>query len=128
MVGERLLLNRLTFSGDTPPDIQLVTFLLLSNVSELSIGAKIKMFSKPSPPVRYVLPNKKYYPFVNNILTFFESSINFCSPSASYFLFEVNFLFIFFSLSSKSDFYTKLATSFLLNKSISFNLAVKSSY
>ena len=106
MVGERLLSNRLTFSGDTPPDIQLVTFLLLSNVSELSIGAKIKMFSKPSSPVRYVLHNKKYYPFVNNILTFFESSINFSSPSV-YFLFEVNFLFIFFSLSSKSDFYTK---------------------
>ena len=71
MVGERLLLNRLTFSGDTPPYIQLVTFLLLSNVSELSIGAKIKLFSKPSSPVRYVLPNRKYYPFVNNILTFF---------------------------------------------------------
>ena len=43
MVGERLLSNGLTFLGNTPPDIQLVTFLLLSDVSELSIGAKIKM-------------------------------------------------------------------------------------
>ena len=43
MVGERLLSNGLTFLGDTSPDIQLVTFLLLSDVSELSIGAKIKM-------------------------------------------------------------------------------------
>ena len=29
------------FSGDIPVDIQTVPFLLLSNVSELSIGAKI---------------------------------------------------------------------------------------
>ena len=42
MVGSRLVSKSAIFSGDTPVDIQLVIFLLLSNVSELSIGAKTK--------------------------------------------------------------------------------------
>ena len=42
MVGVRLTSNGLTFLGDTPVDIQLVTFLLLSNISKSSIGAKAK--------------------------------------------------------------------------------------
>ena len=42
MIGARLVLNGLAFSGDAPVDIQLVTFLLLSNVSELSIETKTK--------------------------------------------------------------------------------------
>ena len=44
MVGSRLVSNGLFFSGDIPIYIQLATFLLLYNVSELSIGAKVKSF------------------------------------------------------------------------------------
>ena len=44
MVSSRLLLNGFIFSGDIPVSMQLVTFLLLSNVSKLSIGAKTKKF------------------------------------------------------------------------------------
>ena len=44
MVGPRLTSNGLTFLGNTPVDIQLVTFLLLSHVSELSIGTRTKIF------------------------------------------------------------------------------------
>ena len=44
MIGSRLASNGLIFSGDIPVDIQFGTFLLLSNVSELSIGAKTKKF------------------------------------------------------------------------------------
>ena len=44
MVGPRLASNGLTFLGNTPVDIQLVTFLLLSHVSELSIGTETKIF------------------------------------------------------------------------------------
>ena len=45
-------------------------FLLLSNskLSKLSIMTKA--------PVKCVLPNKKLYPFVDNSLTFFDSSSN----------------------------------------------------
>ena len=44
MVGSRLVLNELTFSHDIPVDIQDLTFLLLPNFSELSIGAKTRKF------------------------------------------------------------------------------------
>ena len=44
MVSSRLLLNGFIFSGDIPVSMQLVTFLLLSNVSKLSVGAKTKKF------------------------------------------------------------------------------------
>ena len=44
MVDSRLVSNGLIFSDDIPVDIQLVTFLLLSNIRELSIGAKTKNF------------------------------------------------------------------------------------
>ena len=44
MVGSRLLSNGLTFSSDTPIGIRVVDFLLLSNISELSIGTKTKKF------------------------------------------------------------------------------------
>ena len=44
MVGAGFSSNGLIFSGDTPVYIQLVTFLLLSNISELSIRAKSKHF------------------------------------------------------------------------------------
>ena len=44
MVGSRLLLNALIFSDDIPVDIQLVVFLFLCNIRELSIGAKTGKF------------------------------------------------------------------------------------
>ena len=42
MVDSRLVSNGLIFSDDIPVNIQLVTFLLLSNFSKLSIGAKTR--------------------------------------------------------------------------------------
>ena len=44
MVGSRLVSNGLIFSDDIQVNILLVTFLLLSNFSELSIWAKTKNF------------------------------------------------------------------------------------
>ena len=44
MFGSRLVSKVLISSDDILVDIQLVTFLLLSNVSELRIGAKTKKF------------------------------------------------------------------------------------
>ena len=44
MIGSRLVPNGIIFPDDIPAGIQLVTFLLLSNVCELSIGAKTKKF------------------------------------------------------------------------------------
>ena len=41
MVSSGLVSNGLIFSDDIPVNVQLVTFLSLSNVSELSIGTKI---------------------------------------------------------------------------------------
>ena len=70
MVRTRLVSNVLNFSSDNPVVIQLVTFLLLFNVSELSIGEKTKKFWRLSLPVKYILPNKKLCPFVVNSLNF----------------------------------------------------------
>ena len=44
MVGLRLVSNDLMFSRDIPVYIQLVTFLLICSLSELSIGVKSKIF------------------------------------------------------------------------------------
>ena len=44
MIGSRLVSNGLIFSDDIPVDIQLVTFLLLSYIMELSIGEKNEKF------------------------------------------------------------------------------------
>ena len=44
LVDSRLVSNGLIFSDNIPVDIQLVTFLLLPNISELSIGPKTKKF------------------------------------------------------------------------------------
>ena len=44
MVGSRLVSNGLIFLDDILVKIQLVTFLLLSNIRELSIGSKTKKF------------------------------------------------------------------------------------
>ena len=42
IVASRLISNGLMFSDDIPVNIQLVTFLLLSNIRKLSIGAKTR--------------------------------------------------------------------------------------
>ena len=44
MVGSKLVSNALVLSDDIAFDIHVATFLLLSNISELSIGKKIKKF------------------------------------------------------------------------------------
>ena len=44
MVSSALVLNGFIFSNDVLVDIQLLTFLLLSNISELSTAAKPKKF------------------------------------------------------------------------------------
>ena len=44
MIGSRLVSNGLIFSDDIPIDIQVVTFLLLSNIRDLSVGEKTKKF------------------------------------------------------------------------------------
>ena len=45
MVSLRLVSNGLILLDDIPVDIHLVTFLLLSNIIEISIGAKTKKCS-----------------------------------------------------------------------------------
>ena len=42
IVSSRQVSNGFIFSDDIPVDIQLATFLLLSNITELSIGAKAR--------------------------------------------------------------------------------------
>ena len=44
VVGSRLVSDGLIFSGDILVNTQLVTFLLPSNINELSVGAKTKKF------------------------------------------------------------------------------------
>ena len=116
MFGSRLVSNRLIFSDVIPVDIQLVTFLLLSNIREESIGVKTRNFWSPSLPAKYILPNKKSYPFYDICATLFVKSFILFSASTCFILFKVHFLFTFFSLSSKSVFFTNLAISFLLAK------------
>ena len=63
--------------------------------------------------------------FVDIASTFFNSSFNSFSTRTFVVLFEVTFLFIFFSLSLKSVVFTKLAIPFLLVKLVCANLAAK---
>ena len=44
LVSSTLVSNNLIFSENIPVDIQLVTSLLLSNIEEISIGAKTRKF------------------------------------------------------------------------------------
>ena len=44
MVGSRLVSNGLILSDDNSVKMQLVAFLLLSNIRELRIGAKTRKF------------------------------------------------------------------------------------
>ena len=66
-------------------------------------------------------------PFVDITSTFFDSSFNSFSTSTCFVLFEVTLIFKFFSLSSKSLFFTKLTVSLLLATFACANLAAKSS-
>ena len=83
------------------------------------------------------IPDKKYFatlnvlytfikslvsPFVVIDLIFFDSRFNSFSASTCFVLFEVKFLFNFFSWSSKHVFFTKLAISILLAKFACANL------
>ena len=63
MVGSRLVTNGFIVSDDVLVDTYLIIFLLLFNISELTIGAKTKKFWEPSSPVNYILTNKNLYPF-----------------------------------------------------------------
>ena len=62
---------------------------------------------------------------VDIILAFFSRSSSLVLTTICLVLFEVTFLFKFFSLSSKSVFFMKLAISFLLAKFAGANLAAK---
>ena len=71
------------------------------------------------------MPNLFIKSFVN---TFVDIALSFFDSSFNSFLFEVIFLFKFFSLLSKSAFFTKFEISFLLTKFACANLAVKFSF
>ena len=59
-----LVSNGLIFSDVVPVDIQLVTFLLLFNISDLKIGERAKRLGDASSnTVNYILRNKRPYPF-----------------------------------------------------------------
>ena len=59
------------------------------------------------------------------VLTFFDSLFYSFSTSTCFVLFEITFLFKYYSLLSKPVFFTNLAKSFFLSKSACANLAVK---
>ena len=82
-------MNGLIFSGDNLVDIQLVTFLLLSIISEIKIGPKTEKFWWPSSPVKYILLNKKLYCFVDNTLTFYGRLFISFSTSTCFRLFKI---------------------------------------
>ena len=93
MISLRLVSNGLIFLDDIAVNIHLVTFSLLSIVSELSIGVKTKKFWSPSSSVNYTLSNKKLNPFSDICTTLFVRSVSFFSVSTCFVLFEVTFLF-----------------------------------
>ena len=93
MVGSRLVSDVLIFSGDILVDIQLLTFLLLSKVSELSIGAKTK-FWQPALSVKDIQPNKKSNAFSDICATFFvDQWVSFQPPRVCFNW--TNFFFVF---------------------------------
>ena len=59
MIDSRLVSNSSIFLGDTLFNIQLVTFLLLSNDSEPIIGAKTKIFDNQNYLQNTFYPTKK---------------------------------------------------------------------
>ena len=63
MGSSRLVSNVLIISDDILVNMQLVTFLMLSSIRELSIGEKTRWFWQPLSPLKYILPNKKSYSF-----------------------------------------------------------------
>ena len=64
IVHSGLVSNDLIFSDVVPVDIQLVTFLLLFNISDLKIGERAKRLGDASSnTVKYILRNKRPYPF-----------------------------------------------------------------
>ena len=97
MVGSRLVSNGLIFSDGISVNIQLVTFLLLSHIMELSIGTKTRKFWQQSLSVIHILPNKKSYTFSDIHVTLFVKSVILFSASICFVLFEGTFSFKFFT-------------------------------
>ena len=85
------------------------------------------------PEEKYFAPLRILYPFIKFFVnafvdftwTFFDSSSNSFSTSICFVLFVVTFLSKFFSLLSKSVFFTKSTISALVAKFACFNLAVE---
>ena len=64
-------------------------------------------------PIKYILPDKKSYPFSDICPTLFVKSVIFFLAFACSVLFEVSFLFKFFSLPSEYVFFEKADILFL---------------
>ena len=120
MVSSKLVSNGLIFSYDIPVNSRLIIFLLPPNISELTIMAKTKKSWWPSLSVKYILPNKEFYPF-SEICVNFGRLVSLFSASASFVLFEVTFLFEFILFISC----TKLGISASVATFVCFNLAIK---
>ena len=93
MVGWKLVPNRFFFSDDIPVDIHLKPFLLLSSISELSIGANAKKSLYGSLPVKNNLREKKSYLFSDicatllvRLVNFFFSLYLFCFICSNFFI------------------------------------------
>ena len=130
-VGAKLLSDLVKFSilsYDIPLDFHelilavplkyLMHFLSGTNTKQLWNIPEEKHFA--SFRILNLLIKSFVNPFVDIALTCFDTSFN-------AFLFEVTFLFKFFSLSPKSVFFTKLTISFLLAKFVCANLGAKCS-
>ena len=88
-------------------------WIFSDDVLGLSIGTKTKKFWWPLSPVKYILPNKKSYPFYDIYATLFVKSVIFYSTYSCFVLFEVTIWLKFFSLSSKYVPFAKSAISTL---------------
>ena len=120
MACSRLVTNGLIFSYDIPVNIRLIIFLLLPNISELTITGKTKKSWWPLLPVKYILPNKESYPF-SDICANFGRLVSLFSAYACFVLFEVAFLFEFILFISR----TKLGISASVAIFVCFNHVAK---
>ena len=75
--------------------------------------------------VKYILSSKKSYSFSGIYINLFLRSVSFFEASMCFVLFEVTFMFKFFSLSSKFVFSRKSEISGLATNFASLNLAAK---
>ena len=77
MVGSRLVSNDLFFFRWYSTRYPVSNFVLLSSISELSIGAKIEKLWYTSSPVKHILPNNQSCPFSDTCANFFVKSVSF---------------------------------------------------